>query len=467
MWRKKIPDIEGYINESAEYLIKKINDDYGWGLNIEKGIQASSIVNTAEAIFVIMHSNIKFQYIKKTRKYLLKALKSHPKERGYRTRYFSFGLFGLYELGYEDTSIIDNYVAELENLVVGDFGWPEETSEKKINLFETLMATMAITQYRGSEYLSNKFPKWKQTILGLRNQEGLWGFYDKDNTSVAAVSYVNLIYSIMDPKNTLINEMRESLCAKIKELLYNNKLLEIQPIHGTDWHHYTYAWGIKSLLYSKPTIDDQIEELLIFSLNEISNLFKRNYGFTEPYKNLCNVRSIFNNVIALCAIKDYFDLSHYLYLSKGRYEIDPKKIFIVHGSDNESKVELARFLERIGLEPIILHEQPDIGRTIIEKLERYSDVGFCFVLLTPDDVGYKKDASQKKQYRARQNVIFEMGLFAGKLGRSRVRCLYKGELELPSDLHGIIYLKYNKSIKEKEVDIIRELNASGYKINIK
>jgi len=464
---KKIPDLDGYINESAEYLIEKINDDYGWGLNIEKGMQASSIVNTAEALFVIMHSKIKFQYTGKTRKFLLKALESHPKERGCRTRYFSFGLFGLYELGFKDTPIIEKYITELENLVIGDFGWPEETSEKKINLFETLMVTIAITQYRGSEYLNKKFPKWKQTIVGLRNQEGLWGFCDKGDTSVAAVSYVNLIYSIMDSKNSLISEMRESLCAKIKELLYNDKLLEIQPIHGTDWHHYTYAWGIKSLLYSKPIIDDQIEELLVFSLNKISNLFKRNYGFTEPYKNLCNVRSIFNNVIALCAIKNYFDLSHYLYLSKGRYEIDPKKIFIVHGSDNESKLELARFLERIGLEPIILHEQPDIGSTIIEKLERYSDVGFCFVLLTPDDVGYKKDASQKKQCRARQNVIFEMGLFTGKLGRSRVRCLYKGELELPSDYHGIIYLKYNESIKEKEVDIIKELSASGYKINIK
>lgn len=145
MRRKKIPNIEGYINESAEYLIKKINDDYGWGLNIEKGIQSSSIVNTAEAIFVIMHSNIKFQYSRKTRKFLLKALESHPKERGYRTRYFSFGLFGLYELGFKDAPIIDSYITQLENLVVGDFGWPEEASEKRVNLFETLMATIAIT----------------------------------------------------------------------------------------------------------------------------------------------------------------------------------------------------------------------------------------------------------------------------------------------------------------------------------
>jgi len=468
MQREIIPKIEDYINESAEYLLRKINkNDYGWGLNIGVGVQASSIVNTAEAIFVIMHSNIKFPYIRETQEFLLKALNNHPKERGCRTRYFSFGLLGLHKLGFKDMNIIGRYITQLESLVIDDFGWPEETKEKRVNLFETLMATIVITQFRGSRYLIERFPKWEKRIEQLRNQEGLWGFYGGDNTSVAAVSYVILIYSILDPRNTLIKDLREWLCAKIKEFIFNNKLLEIQSIHGTDWHHYTYVWGIKSLLYSKPPIDAQIEEIIIITLKKIANLFKRNQGFIEPYKNISNVRSIFNNVLALCAIKDYFDLSHYLYLSKGRYEMSPKKIFIVHGDDDKSKLELSRFLEKIGFEPIILHEQSDGGRTIIEKLERYSEVGFCFVLLTPDDVGHKKGVPQKKQSRARQNVIFEMGFFIGKLGRKRVCCLYKGKLELPSDLHGILYLKYDKSIEEKGMDIIKELSAAGFKVNVK
>ena len=471
MHSEVIPKIEDCINENAEYLLSKINkNDYGWGLNIGIGVQASSIVNTAEAIFVIMHSNIKFPYIRETQEFLLKALNNHPKERGCRTRYFSFGLFGLHELGFEDTNIIERYMTQLESLVVDDFGWPEETNGKRVNLFETLMATIVITQYQGSRYLIEKFPKWEKRMKQLRNRDGLWGFYGGDDTSIAAVSYATLIYSILDPRNTLINELRELLFAEIKELVFNNRLLEIQSIHGTDWHHYTYAWGIKSLLYSKPPIDAQIEELISITLKEITNLFKRNQGFIEPYKNISNVRSIFNNVLALCAIKDYFDLSHYLYLSKGRYKMNSKKVFIVHGHDDKSKLELSRFLERIELEPIILHEQSDGGRTIIEKLERYSEVGFCFVLLTPDDVGYKIDkegAPQKEQYRARQNVIFEMGFFVGKLDRKRVCCLYKGELELPSDLHGILYLKYDKSVEERGMDIIKELSAAGFKINVK
>jgi predicted nucleotide-binding protein len=103
----------------------------------------------------------------------------------------------------------------------------------------------------------------------------------------------------------------------------------------------------------------------------------------------------------------------------------PKRVFIVHGHASEAKESLARFLERVGLEPIILHEQPNSGRTIIEKFEVYADVGFAVVLLTPDDVGAPKDAPTELKPRARQNVIAELGYFYGKLSRHRVCALYK------------------------------------------
>ncbi|MGB8035837.1 MAG: nucleotide-binding protein, partial [Nitrososphaeraceae archaeon] len=103
---------------------------------------------------------------------------------------------------------------------------------------------------------------------------------------------------------------------------------------------------------------------------------------------------------------------------------DPKKVFIVHGHDDGSKNELASFLYRLGLTPIILHEQANEGRTVVEKFESYaSDVGYAFILLTPDDVGGKDKAELKP--RARQNVILELGYFMGKLGRDRVCGLYK------------------------------------------
>jgi len=102
------------------------------------------------------------------------------------------------------------------------------------------------------------------------------------------------------------------------------------------------------------------------------------------------------------------------------------KVFVVHGHDEMMKQSIARAIEKLGLEAIILHEKPNQGKTIIEKFTEYSNVGFAVVLLSPDDSclsGTKK--SQNARYRARQNVIFELGFFIGKLGREKVLALYQ------------------------------------------
>lgn len=119
--------------------------------------------------------------------------------------------------------------------------------------------------------------------------------------------------------------------------------------------------------------------------------------------------------------------------------VPSNRVFVVHGHDDAAHQGLARFLEKLGLEAIILKEQPDQGRTIIEKFEHSAgDVGFAVVLLTPDDLGGSVKAATPDA-RARQNVIFELGYFAGKLGRGRVCLLRKGHVEIPSDLYGVIY----------------------------
>ena len=102
------------------------------------------------------------------------------------------------------------------------------------------------------------------------------------------------------------------------------------------------------------------------------------------------------------------------------------QVFVIHGHDESARESVARFLEKLELEPIILHEQPNKGRTIIEKFEDYADVRFAVVLLTPDDVGAVKDRADDLRPRARQNVVFEFGFFIGKLGRERVCALGEG-----------------------------------------
>jgi len=110
------------------------------------------------------------------------------------------------------------------------------------------------------------------------------------------------------------------------------------------------------------------------------------------------------------------------------------EVFIVHGHDDGLVHEVARFIDKIGLIPVILHEQPDKGRTIIEKFEDHSaSCGFAIILMTPDDVGSQKHQLSNQSPRARQNVIFELGFFVGKLGRQRVCALRKGNIELPTD----------------------------------
>lgn len=140
-----------------------------------------------------------------------------------------------------------------------------------------------------------------------------------------------------------------------------------------------------------------------------------------------------------------------------------KDIFIVHGHDEEMKLNVARFIETLDLTPIILNEKANCGDTIIEKLERYSKVGFAIVLLSPCDDG-RKHGSKKWNPRARQNVIAEMGYFIGKIGRNRVCILRKLEVEEPSDFTGIVYTPYDENNGWK-IKLCQELNAAGYNVD--
>lgn len=169
---------------------------------------------------------------------------------------------------------------------------------------------------------------------------------------------------------------------------------------------------------------------------------------------------------------------------KGKIQSTSKDIFIVHGRDHKPVQELKMMLLEFGLDSIILNEQASGSLTIIEKLEKYSDVNYAFIILTPDDVGGTLEGFESAlsgvmeeridlediygdfmYHRARQNVVLEFGYFIGKLGRERVCCLYKGDIELPSDMQGIVYIQFKDSINECHDKIIRELKLVGYKIN--
>lgn len=142
-------------------------------------------------------------------------------------------------------------------------------------------------------------------------------------------------------------------------------------------------------------------------------------------------------------------------------------IFVVYGHDTGSRDALELLLRRFGMNPIVLANLPAAGDTVIEKLEKYmadsGNVGFACVLLTPDDEGNAVAAPEEKKYRARQNVILELGMVLAKLQRRRVAILYKESVERPSDIEGLLYLPFKEHVSEAANLLFRELTEAGYK----
>lgn len=143
--------------------------------------------------------------------------------------------------------------------------------------------------------------------------------------------------------------------------------------------------------------------------------------------------------------------------------LNKNEIFIVHGHDETAETKTARFIEKLGFKPIILHEQASGGKTIIEKIEQYSNVGFGIILYTACDFGGK--TADDLKFRARQNVVFEHGYLMGKIGRSNVCALVKGDIELPNDMAGVVYIKMD----DQEAwcfKIAKELKNVGYDVDM-
>ena len=145
-----------------------------------------------------------------------------------------------------------------------------------------------------------------------------------------------------------------------------------------------------------------------------------------------------------------------------------RRVFIVHGRDDEAREKVSRYIERLNLKAVILNEQPGAGRTIIEKFENYAGVSFAVVLLTPDDIGGLRDFRDRPQElksRARQNVIFELGFFIGRLGRRKVSALYKEGMELPSDYQGVQYISLDSGGGWK-LELAQNMKHAGLDVDL-
>lgn len=179
--------------------------------------------------------------------------------------------------------------------------------------------------------------------------------------------------------------------------------------------------------------------------------------------NIIEIKPIFKLSYSFDTTKTTAHVSQNQDIQEINMQIEKSKVFIVHGHDNETKQEVARFIESIGLETIILHEQASRSMTIIEKIEYYSnEANFAVVLYTPCDKG--RGVTETKvpaRDRARQNVVFEHGYLMARIGRQNVCALVKGEIETPSDISGVVYTPLD-NFGGWKIELMKELKACGY-----
>lgn len=246
----------------------------------------------------------------------------------------------------------------------------------------------------------------------------------------------------------LEDELERARAESEKWSKYNKQLLSRlftdSSVADRCWLFHDYTPSINAWLPSERTVEEEFLEL-------VTNYRKR---MDDHINNLEGIR----NELPLIPEQHSVDSSE-------QVATTGNEVFIVHGHDHGAKETIAREVEKLGLKSVILHEQPNRGRTIIEKLEELAkSASFAIVLLTPDDLGALKDRiDNTPNPRARQNVVFELGYFIGKLGRKRVCPIYKGEIESPSDIDGIVYVHMDEGGAWRQ-DLTQEMESAGLPI---
>jgi len=217
-------------------------------------------------------------------------------------------------------------------------------------------------------------------------------------------------------------------------------------------------------------------EFLKQAFNDPSNEYKSSYKSSgtywggiafqsepEPVKSKSIIKNQVDNLQNLINKSDLIKSAVENSTEEVKSMIDGTKVFIVHGHDETAETKTARFVEKLGFEAIILHEQASSGKTIIEKIEQYSNVGFGIVLYTECDLGGK--SPDELRYRARQNVVFEHGYLMGKVGRGNVCALVKGDIELPNDISGVVYIAMDNA-NAWHFKLAKEMKNSGYSVDM-
>lgn len=269
---------------------------------------------------------------------------------------------------------------------------------------------------------------------------------------------------LVKPREVFKNELLDRI--KIGEELFSRPVLDLKQLSQSNKDVYNWEDFNEELI--KRSFNNQYSEYFdeYSKLNTMSGMmdYMQGVNTNHPSYQLQQAKQNIENSIGwLKRLVEKLPLIEEE-ASIGTYQTKDKTFFnrgfLVHGHNQERKYEIARFIENdLKRKIIIFHEQPNKGKTIIEKFESYSSVDFAVALWTADDVG-KANAEENLKSRARQNVIFETGFFIGKIGRQNVVVLYENGVETPSDYSGVIFIPLSDNWKD---DLRREIEAI-YKI---
>lgn len=364
---------------AADFLLSRRNAQNGsWPLNIEEGLGAPSIVNTMEALYVINRAGRTLPDPECTQSYLKQAVADHIASRGDRLRYITFALVGLLEAGVQrDDPLVMGLAGEIEGRYVQDEGWKEDP-EGRVRLWSTFHALSALARIHDAAYLESRYQKLVSRLIREARRSGnSIGFDGKAGVSLAATAYLKILTCLVWPDAPDIPGLKSSLLRMMEQALASREVMEVEAIPGTDWHHYSYCWGVKACHSGPEVIDEHTYRVTIETLRFVDTLFRDGRGFLEPGKDICNVRSNYNNVVALDSIMNGFDPGDYIVLAAimGGREVQTveKSIFLSFSyadQDRELVDGLRQLLSASGHIVITAEKNPmgSLSRSILQKI---------------------------------------------------------------------------------------------------
>lgn len=272
---------------------------------------------------------------------------------------------------------------------------------------------------------------------------------------------------LLVPRAQLDEEIDERL--KLGQGLYETEIESLADLEAARSDYYTWSEYNVELLKRRFTTSEVADEYSAFlgiaysydSLPEKIADYREEVG--EKLRRLTSIRDRLALIDESESVRRQGARPEEVRAARGQ---TPESIFVVHGHDSEAKLGVQGFLRQITDVPaIILHDEPNRGRTLLEKFEEVGSAsGFAVAILTSDDEGRAKDAEALLP-RGRQNVVFEFGFFVGYLGRSHTVVLYEAGVELPSDLSGLVYIEYDAAGSWK-MQLAKELKAVGVEVDL-